>query len=313
MPGRLRLAFMGTPDFAVPILEALVAAGHEIAAVYSQPPRPTGRGHKTQPSPVQARAEALGLTVRHPVSLKPEEEKASFAALNLDAAVVAAYGLILPRAILEAPRLGCLNVHGSLLPRWRGAAPIQRALLAGDLETGITIMQMDVGLDTGAMLLKGTVPIGPEATAQSLHDALAAMGADLIVPALDGVAAGTLAAEPQPEVGVTYAAKLTRDEGALDFREDAAVIDRKIRALNPWPGVWFAYQGERIKLLAARVEPGQGAPGTILDQDLAIACGGGVLRPTLLQRPGRAPVERRAFLNGSKIDPGVILPCPATN
>jgi len=313
MAGRLRLAFMGTPDFAVPILEALVAAGHEIAAVYSQPPRPTGRGHKTQPSPVQARAEALGLTVRHPVSLKPEEEKASFAALNLDAAVVAAYGLILPRAILEAPRLGCLNVHGSLLPRWRGAAPIQRALLAGDLETGITIMQMDVGLDTGAMLLKGTVPIGPEATAQSLHDALAAMGADLIVPALDGVAAGTLAAEPQPEVGVTYAAKLTRDEGALDFREDAAVIDRKIRALNPWPGVWFAYQGERIKLLAARVEPGQGAPGTILDQDLAIACGGGVLRPTLLQRPGRAPVERRAFLNGSKIDPGVILPCPATN
>ena len=304
---------MGTPDFAVPVLDALVEAGHEIAAVYSQPPRPTGRGHKTQPSPVQARAEALGLPVRHPVSLKPEEEKAAFAALNLDAAVVAAYGLILPRAILEAPRLGCLNVHGSLLPRWRGAAPIQRALMAGDKETGITIMQMDVGLDTGAMLLKGSVPIGSDATARSLHDALAAMGAELIVPALDGVAAGTLPPEPQPEAGVTYAAKLTREEGALDFREDAAALDRKIRALNPWPGTWFEYQGERIKLLAALPEDGHGAPGTILDQDLAIACGTGLLRPTLLQRPGRAPVERRAFLNGTQIDPGVILPCPATN
>jgi len=309
---------MGTPDFAVPVLDALAAAGHEIAAVYSQPPRPTGRGHKTQPSPVQARAEALGLPVRHPVSLKPDDEKAAFAALRLDAAVVAAYGLILPRAILEAPRLGCLNVHGSLLPRWRGAAPIQRALMAGDAETGITIMQMDVGLDTGAMLLKGTVPIGPEATAESLHDALAALGARLIVPALDGVAAGTLAAQPQPEDGVTYAAKLTREEGALDFREPASVLDRKIRALNPWPGVWFEYQGERIKLLAARPEPGHvedgyGAPGTVVDADLGIACGTGLLRPTLLQRPGRAPVERRAFLNGTKIDPGVILPCPATN
>ena len=304
---------MGTPDFAVPVLDALAAAGHEIAAVYSQPPRPTGRGHKTQPSPVQARAEALGLTVRHPVSLKTEEEKAAFAALRLDAAVVAAYGLILPRAILDAPRLGCLNVHGSLLPRWRGAAPIQRALMAGDAETGITIMQMDAGLDTGAMLLKGVVPIGPEATAQSLHDALAALGAELILRALDGVAAGTLAPEPQPNAGVTYAAKLAREEGALDFREDAATLDRKIRALNPWPGVWFEYQGERIKLLAARPEAGQGAPGTVVDQDLGIACGAGVLRPTLLQRPGRAPVERRAFLNGTKIDPGVILPCPATN
>ena len=310
---RLRLAFMGTPDFAVPVLDALVAAGHEIAAVYSQPPRPTGRGHKTHPSPVQARAEALGLPVRHPVSLRPEDEKIAFAALGLDAAVVAAYGLILPRAILEAPRLGCLNVHGSLLPRWRGAAPIQRALMAGDAETGITIMQMDVGLDTGAMLLKGTVPIGPDATAQNLHDALAAMGAALIVPALDGVAAGTILPERQPEVGVTYAAKLAREEGALDFREEAAVLDRKIRALNPWPGVWFEYQGERIKLLATRIEAGQGAPGTVIDGDLGIACGSGVLRPTLLQRPGRAPVERRAFLNGTKIDPGVILPCPATN
>ena len=304
---------MGTPDFAVPVLDALVAAGHELAAVYSQPPRPTGRGHKTQASPVQARAEALGIPVRHPVSLKPEEEKAAFAALGLDAAVVFAYGLILPRAILDAPRLGCLNVHGSLLPRWRGAAPIQRALLAGDAETGVTIMQMDAGLDTGAMLLKGVVPIGPDATAQSLFDQVTALGAELILPALDGVASGTLTPEPQPEAGVTYAAKLTREEGVLDFRQDIATLDRKIRALNPWPGVWFEYQGERIKLLAASIEDGQGVPGTVIDHDLGIACGTGVLRPILLQRPGRAPVERRAFLNGSKIDPGVILPCPATN
>ena len=304
---------MGTPDFAVPVLDALVAAGHELAAVYSQPPRPTGRGHKTQASPVQARAEALGIPVRHPVSLKPEEEKAAFAALGLDAAVVFAYGLILPRAILDAPRLGCLNVHGSLLPRWRGAAPIQRALLAGDAETGVTIMQMDAGLDTGAMLLKGVVPIGPDATAQSLFDQMTALGAELILPALDGVASGTLTPEPQPEAGVTYAAKLTREEGVLDFRQDIATLDRKIRALNPWPGVWFEYQGERIKLLAASIEDGQGVPGTVIDHDLGIACGTGVLRPTLLQRPGRGPVERRAFLNGTKIEPGVILPCPATN
>jgi len=304
---------MGTPDFAVPVLDALVAAGHELAAVYSQPPRPTGRGHKTQASPVQARAEALGIPVRHPVSLKPEEEKAAFAALGLDAAVVFAYGLILPRAILDAPRLGCLNVHGSLLPRWRGAAPIQRALLAGDAETGVTIMQMDAGLDTGAMLLKGVVPIGPDATAQSLFDQMTALGAELILPALDGVASGTLTPEPQPEAGVTYAAKLTREEGVLDFRQDIATLDRKIRALNPWPGVWFEYQGERIKLLAASIEDGQGVPGTVIDHDLGIACGTGVLRPILLQRPGRGPVERRAFLNGTKIEPGVILPCPATN
>ena len=313
MARQLRLAFMGTPDFAVPVLDALVAAGHEIAAVYSQPPRPTGRGHQTQPSPVQARAEALDIPVRHPVSLKPEAEKAAFAALDLDAAVVFAYGLILPRAILDAPRLGCLNVHGSLLPRWRGAAPIQRALLAGDAETGVTIMQMDAGLDTGAMLLKGVVPIGADATAQSLFDQVTALGAKLILPALDGVASGTLKPEPQPEAGVTYATKLAREEGVLDFRQDAATLDRKIRALNPWPGVWFEYQGERIKLLAASVEDGHGVPGTVIDHDLGIACGTGVLRPTLLQRPGRGPVERRAFLNGTKIEPGVILPCPATN
>jgi methionyl-tRNA formyltransferase len=312
-PRRLRLAFMGTPDFAVPVLDALVAAGHEVAAVYSQPPRPTGRGHKTQPSPVQARAEALGLEVRHPLSLKPDTEKQAFADLGLDAAVVAAYGLILPKAILEAPRLGCLNVHASLLPRWRGAAPIQRALMAGDAETGVTIMQMDVGLDTGDMLLKGTVPITAETTGSGLHDSLSDLGARLIVPALDAVAQGAIRPEKQPEDGVTYAAKLVREEGALDFREDAAILERKVRALNPWPGTWFEHEGERIKLLAVQVEPGSGEPGQVVDDDLGIATGTGVLRPTLLQRAGRGPVERRAFLNGTRVSAGTRLSCLATN
>jgi len=308
-PKRLRLAFMGTPDFAVPILDALVAAGHDIVAVYSQPPRPTGRGHRTQPSSVQARAEALGLAIRHPLSLKPEAAQAEFAAFELDAAVVAAYGLILPKPILAAPRLGCLNVHASLLPRWRGAAPIHRALLAGDAETGITIMQMEAGLDTGPMLLAEAVPIGPEATAAGLQAELAALGARLIIAALDGVAAGTLRAEPQPEAGITYATKLSRADSALDWHEPASLLERKIRALTPWPGVSFEFGGERIKLLGARAEAGtaDSAPGTVVDDDLGIACGQGVFRPQLLQRPGRAPVDRRAFLNGLKIAKGTVL------
>ena len=308
VPPRLRLAFMGTPDFAVPVLDALVEAGHEVAAVYSQPPRPTGRGHRTQPSPVQARAEALGLAVRHPASLKPPEIQAEFAALRLDAAVVAAYGLILPRAILDAPRLGCLNVHASLLPRWRGAAPIQRALLAGDTETGITIMQMEAGLDTGPMLLTESIPIGPATHATALQAELAALGARLVLDALDGVAAGTLRPQTQPEAGVTYAAKLTRADAVLDWHQPAALLERQIRALTPWPGVSIPLGGERVKLLAAAVEAGSwGAPGTVIDDDLGIACGQGVLRPALLQRPGRGPVDRRAFLNGMKIARGTIL------
>ncbi len=314
----LRLAFMGTPDFAVPVLEALVAGGHELAAIYTQPPRPTGRGHRTQPSPVQARAEALGIPAYHPTSLKPAEIQEAFAALRLDAAVVAAYGLILPRPILAAPRLGCLNVHASLLPRWRGAAPIQRALMAGDAETGVTIMAMEAGLDTGPMLLKGVVPIEADTTAAGLTETLAALGARLIVEALEGVAAGTLKAETQPAEGVTYAAKLEREEGRIDWREPAAFIERRVRALNPWPGTSFSVGEERIKLLAARVEPldaamgsseadpafAAPAPGTVIDSDFGIACGQGVLRPLLLQRPGRGPVERRAFLNGLTIRKG---------
>ena len=310
MGRRLRLAFMGTPDFAVPCLDALMAAGHEIAAVYSQPPRPTGRGHRTQPSPVQARAEALGLEIRHPLSLKSPEEQAAFAALGLDAAVVAAYGLILPKPILAAPRLGCINVHASLLPRWRGAAPIQRALLAGDAETGVTIMQMEAGLDTGPMLLVASVPIGPDTTAPALQAELAALGARLIVAALDGVAAGTLEPRPQPEAGVTYAAKLSRADSVLDWHQPAAVLERQIRALTPWPGVSIELGGERIKLLAAEADATltEAAPGTVIDAELGIACGNGVLRPRLLQRPGRAPVDRRAFLNGTRVAPGTVVP-----
>jgi len=306
---RLRLVFMGTPDFAVPILDALVAAGHDLAAVYCQPPRPAGRGHHPQPSPVQARATALGLPVRHPLSLRPEEVKAEFAALALDAAVVAAYGLILPKAILEAPRLGCLNVHASLLPRWRGAAPIQRALLAGDPETGVTIMQMDPGLDTGPMLLVGRVPIDPQTTTPELHDALAVLGATLVVQALDGVAADSLVPTPQPTEGVTYAAKLDRTEGVLDWHNPASDIERRVRALNPWPGVWFEHAGERIKVLQAAAEPFEGSavPGTVTDDRLGIACTMGLFRPLLLQRPGRGALPIDAYLRGRPVPRGTLL------
>jgi methionyl-tRNA formyltransferase len=312
---KLRLAFMGTPDFAVPVLAALIAAGHEIAAVYCQPPRPSGRGHRTQPSPVHEFAVSHGLAVRHPISLRTSEAQAEFAALALDAAVVAAYGLILPKPILAAPRLGCINVHASLLPRWRGAAPIQRAILAGDGTTGVTIMQMDEGLDTGAILLAESVPIGPATTAGTLHDTLAALGSRLAVDALDRLAAGALPARPQPSEGVTYAAKLRRDEGRLDWRRPAVELERAVRALNPWPGTWLESAGERIKVLAAELtaESAGAAPGTVLDDRLAIACAAGALRPTLLQRGGRGAADAASFLRGFPIRAGDVLPCPATS
>lgn len=298
----LRLAFMGTPDFSVAVLDALVAAGHEIACVYSQPPRPAGRGHKEQPTPVHRRADELGLEVRTPRSLKGAAAQADFAALNLDAAVVVAYGLILPQAVLDAPRLGCFNIHASLLPRWRGAAPIQRAIQAGDTESGVTIMQMDVGLDTGAMLLTERVAITPDTTASSLHDALRDMGARLIVRTLDLAAAGQLAPVTQPEEGVTYAAKLAKDEGRLTFDRPAADLDRLVRALTPWPGTWFearaGEQVERIKVLAVRPVASSGAPGTLLDDQLTVACAEGALRLLTVQRPGRGPVDGAAFLRG---------------
>jgi methionyl-tRNA formyltransferase len=304
----LRLAFMGTPDFSVPILGALRAAGHDVVCVYSQPPRPAGRGHKQQASPVQRAAEDAGIPVRTPAKLGAEEAE-SFRALGLDAAVVAAYGLILPKAVLAAPRLGCLNVHASLLPRWRGAAPIQRAILAGDSETGVTIMQMDEGLDTGPMLLSERVPIGPETTAGSLHDALAELGARLIVPALEGRAAGRLVPRPQPAEGVTYARKLGRDEGRLDWSRPAGQLARAVRALNPVPGVWFEHAGERIKVLAAdAIEDGEAAvPGTILDDALTVACGIGVLRLTRLQRAGRGPMAAADLLRGYALPRGTRL------
>ena len=309
---RLRLAFMGTPNFAASSLQALIDAGHDVVCVYSQPPRPAGRGHQVQRSPVQVLAEDRGIPVRTPKSLRNAEAQAEFAALDLDCAVVAAYGLILPQPILDAPRMGCLNIHASLLPRWRGAAPIQRAILAGDAETGVTIMQMDAGLDTGAMLLKDSVPITAETTAGSLHDALAKMGAGLIVQALDGLAEGRLTAEPQPDEGVTYAAKLSRDDGRLDWSQPADFIERQVRALNPWPGVWFDLGSERIKVLAA--EPAQSAPsaapGTLLDDTLTVACADGAVRLIRVQRPGKAPVDGAAFLRGFQIPVGSTLTAP---
>jgi methionyl-tRNA formyltransferase len=304
---RLRLAFMGTPEFARASLAALIAAGHDIAAVYSQPPRPAGRGQQPRPSPVQALAEQEGLPVATPTILKDPAEQARFAALELDAAVVAAYGLILPPAILKAPRRGCLNIHASLLPRWRGAAPIQHAILAGDAETGITIMQMDEGLDTGPILLGQSVPIEPDDTGASLHDRLAAVGADLIVDALEKLAAGELTARAQPAEGAIYAPKLTREDGRLDWRRPAAELARRVRALAPWPGAWCEADAERLKILAAQPVAGSGAAGRVLDDRLTVACGEGALRLLTLQRPGKAPLPAEAFLRGFAIPAGRVL------
>ena len=303
----MNLVFMGTPDFAAAILAALIEVGHNIRAAYSQPPRPAGRGHRLQPSPVQTLAEAHGIPVRCPTSLRDPVAQREFAALYSDAAVVAAYGLILPPAILAVPRRGCLNVHASLLPRWRGAAPIQRAVLAGDAETGVTIMQMDAGLDTGPILLQEKIAIGPKTTAGALTDQLAALGARLMVEALDT----NPPPHPQPEDGVVYAKKLRREEAALDWRQPAARLERQIRAFDPFPGSHFTYNGERIRVLAADLAPGHGAPGTVLDAALTIACGDGALQPLRLQRAGRGAADTADFLRGFPIPPGTILPCPA--
>jgi methionyl-tRNA formyltransferase len=308
----LRLAFMGTPDFAVPSLAALIEAGHEIVAVYSQPARPRGRGHKAQGSPVAALAASRGIVPRTPAALGPEEA-AAFAALGLDAAIVVAYGLIVPEPMLAVPRLGCINVHASLLPRWRGAAPIERALLAGDAETGITIMQMDRGLDTGPILTMERIAIGPAATAAELHDRLAALGAKTLVRALDDIARGALEAKPQPATGATQARKLRREEAALDWRKPAIALDRLVRALNPRLPTWFEHDGERIKLLAATPAPGAGRSGEVLDGELRVACGEGALRLLRLQREGRAALDAAEFLRGHPLPPGIILPCPATS
>jgi methionyl-tRNA formyltransferase len=314
----MKLAFLGTSAFAVPALRALVDAGHDVAAVYTRAPRPAGRGQQERKTPVHEAADALGLAVRTPKTLKNDAEAASFTALDADAAVVVSYGHILPKSFLEAPVLGCINIHGSLLPRWRGAAPIHRAILAGDAETGVTTMLMDEGLDTGPMLLAERTPISSADTADSVHDRLAELGARLIVSTLDGLMRKTLEAVRQPEDGVTYAHKLGKEEGALDWRRPAAELERKVRAFHPWPGTWFELpvegRAERIKVQAAGLALASGAPGTVSiarDGFPVVACGVGGLRLLKLQRPGKSAIEADAFLRGFALAAGTVLPSPA--
>ena len=297
----MRLVFMGTPDFAVETLKALKDAGHEIACVYSQPPRPAGRGMAERPSPVHAFAASRGMEVRTPVSLKSPEEQARFAALDADAAVVVAYGLLLPKAILDAPRRGCFNVHASLLPRWRGAAPIQRAIMAGDPQSGVTIMRMEEGLDTGPMCKVGMFAITPATTAQSLHDALAELGARLMVEVL---AQEKIACTPQPAEGVTYAKKIDKAEARIDFAKSASEVRSHIHGLSPFPGAWFQAKGTRIKVLLCEVVEMQGKPGTFIDDRLCIACGSGAIRLLKLQREGKGAMEAEEFLRGFPIGQG---------
>jgi methionyl-tRNA formyltransferase len=300
----MRVIFMGTPDFAVPALHALVAAGHAVVAVYCQPPRPAGRGQSMRKCPVHLAADALGIEVRVPARLRSDlQAQAAFAALNADVAVVAAYGLILPQAMLDAPRLGCLNIHASLLPRWRGAGPIQAAILAGDTETGVTIMQMEAGLDTGPMLLCDAVPIKGTTTAAGLHDVLANMGGRLIVRALTESPAPVA----QPNEGATYAPKLEREHGRLIWTLPASDLDRRVRAFDPWPGTFTTLDGAVLKVLAAILADGEGAPGAVLDNAITVACGSGALRLTRVQAPGRAAMDAAAFLRGRAVPAGTVL------
>jgi len=305
----MRVIFMGSPDFAVPTLDALVAAGHDLVAAYTQPPRPAGRGKGLKPTAVEERARALGITVHSPKSLKGAAEQAAFAGLEADVAVVAAYGLILPQPILDAPRLGCVNVHGSLLPRWRGAAPVQRAIMAGDTVTGVTIMQMEAALDTGPTLATQEVSIDRKNAAQ-LTEELAKIGAQLMVAYLADP--GRYPPVAQPREGATYAAKISKDEARIDWSRPAVEIERQVRGLAPFPGAWFEANGERIKLLEAEEEEVdsrfRGDDGLVLDDRLLVACGEQALRPTLLQRAGRAPMRAGELLRGFAIPKGAILP-----
>ncbi|MBJ3764190.1 methionyl-tRNA formyltransferase [Maribius pontilimi] len=291
----MRVVFMGTPDFSVPPLQALVDAGHDVVCVYTQPPRPAGRGKKDRPGAVHRRALELGLEVRHPASLKSPEAQADFAALGADVAVVVAYGLLLPQAVLDAPRLGCLNIHASLLPRWRGAAPIHRAVMTGDTETGVCVMRMEAGLDTGPVLLRAATPIGATDTTGDLHDRLSGMGAELIVRALDRL--DELVPEPQPEDGVTYARKIDKAEARVDWTRPAIEVDRQIRGLSPVPGAWCDIAGERVKLLRSRAVEGSGAPGTVLG-GFTVACGAGAVEVLELQRAGKRAVAASEALRG---------------
>lgn len=307
----LRIVFMGTPEFAVPTLVEILAAGHDVVAVYTQPPRPAGRGMDERKSPVHLQAEQSGIPVFTPTSLKGATEQEVFRSHNADVGVVVAYGLILPKPILEAPAYGCLNLHASALPRWRGAAPIQRAIMAGDTETAVMVMRMDEGLDTGPICLAERVPIGSNTTAGELHDELARVGASLMVRALAALERGSLDATPQPDTGVTYAAKIDKAEARIDFSRPAAQVHNLIRGLSPYPGAWFeaglAGRRERIKVLRSELVEGSGAPGTILDDKLTVACGEGAVRLVLLQRAGRKPMPADEFLRGFELAPGTQL------
>jgi methionyl-tRNA formyltransferase len=310
----MRIAFMGTPGFAEQALEELVAAGHEIAAVYTQPPRARGRGQALRPSPVHAAAERLGLSVRTPASMRDPAEIEAFRALSVEAGVVVAYGQILPREVLEAPRLGCFNLHASLLPRWRGAAPIQRAIMAGDAVTGVQVMRMTEGLDEGAILLSAAVPIVFDETAATLHDKLALAGAPLLAQALDLLGRGEAVETPQAEEGATYARKIKPEEARIDWGCSAPMIDRQIRGLSPFPGAWFEVPGERgparVKALLSGVSPAAGVPGEVLESGadgVLVACGEGAVRLLQLQREGRAAQDAAGFLRGFPLQAGTVL------
>ncbi|WP_334176308.1 methionyl-tRNA formyltransferase [Pseudoxanthobacter sp.] len=307
----LRIVFMGTPDFAVPTLVEILGQGHEVVAVYTRAPKPAGRGMAEKRSPVHELAAGFGIPVFTPRTLRDEAAQAEFAAHEADVAVVVAYGLILPAAVLAAPEYGCLNLHASLLPRWRGAAPINRAIMAGDRETGVMVMQMDEGLDTGAVALSERVAIGADETAGQLHDRLARLGADLMVRALSALSRGTLATEPQPEAGTTYAAKLDKAETRIDWTRPAAAVHDHIRGLSPFPGAWcemtLGDRSERLKVLRTVAATGSGAPGTVLDDRLTVACGEGAVRLLEVQRAGKAPMAAGAFLNGTAVTAGTKL------
>jgi methionyl-tRNA formyltransferase len=302
----LRLAFMGTPDFAVPTLSELIGQGHEIAAVYTQPPRPKGRGYGTEPSPVAQLAAAEGLPIRDPASLKSAEAQAEFAALNLDAAIVVAYGLLLPKAILDAPKLGCFNLHGSMLPRWRGAAPIQRAIAAGDAQTGVMVMCMDEGLDTGPVLMAERTDIGRK-TYGELHDELSLLGANLMGRAIGALERGSIEEKPQPSEGATYAKKIDKSETRIDWSKSDVEIDCLIRAVSPIPGAWCEANGERLKVLYAEPVPGEGTNGEIISDDLTIACGEGALKLLRLQRAGGRVMSAQELLRGFALPKGAKL------
>ena len=301
----MRLIFMGTPDFAVPTLVELATRGHEIAAVYTRAPKPAGRGMDVQRAPVEQEARRLALAVHTPRTLKDEEAQAAFRAHNADAAVVVAYGLILPKSVLEAPRLGCFNIHASLLPRWRGAAPINRAIIAGDAESGVTIMKMDEGLDTGAIAMAERTPIGTDITAGDLHDALSRLGADLMLRTLAAAERGSLTLTPQPDKGVTYAEKISKTETRIDWSKPWKQVHDHVRGLSPFPGAWFEIDGVRIKALRSTKGEGSGAAGTALDDKLTIACGAGAVRFTQVQRAGKQPMSADEFLRGTPVKPGV--------